>query len=401
MRWVLVLLLSLVPAIASADFAEDDARLELVLEDRDSPPHAGEMVLLSIRGTFKVPVVREKLRQPALTGFDWMQLGEDRWYKEREDGFEVLKFERRMALFPQKAGESTIEPFVHGLELLNRRNQTIAVEEASNSLALKATPKPGGESWWFPVRRIEIADQWSNQPEALDPGGAALRVISLTVEGTAPQRIPPMPELTGAGAFIFAHPEHRIVSLGPYGPVTRVFWRWTVRPKEESAGYLNPLEMTYFDTEAREQKQITFSAQRVAYVGGPQQVVSEERPPSDTAQTNGLGQSKGFTLPRYFAPVILFLSFGVGLALVLGQWGRSGLQLRKWSYADPDRTALRRSVQRADAKAVWLAARRLLSGGEWPDSLHRLDAALFAGAEIPDLGDVRKDVLAAKRARAK
>ena len=214
MRW-LALLLTFWPFAAGAQqgIEPDDIRIELELEERAHAPHPGEMVLLSIHGTYKIPVVREKLVQPGLDGFDWMQLGEDRWYKDREDGFEVLKLERRMALFPQTSGRVEVPAFTHALEMLSRDGRTVPVEVASNPVSLDVAPARLGDGWWFPVRRIDISDSWSNQPEALDTGGAALRIITLTVEGTAPQRIPPMPEMTGAGAHIFPHPEHRVVSL--------------------------------------------------------------------------------------------------------------------------------------------------------------------------------------------
>ncbi|MEM7057587.1 MAG: hypothetical protein AAF557_08360 [Pseudomonadota bacterium] len=395
MRRLLLVLILFVPAAASAQIAEDDVRLELVLEHRANIPHPGEMILLSILGTYKVPVVRESLRQSALDGFDWMQLGEDRWYKTREDGFEVLKFERRMALFPQGDGPRTIEPFIHDLELLVH-NQTVAFRKKSNTLSLAPDPMPEVEGWWFPVRRLEVSDSWSNQPEGLDPGAAALRVIALTVEGTAPQRIPPMPELTGAGAFIFSHPEHRIVSLGPNGPVTRVFWRWTVRPQEGSAGYLNPMNLSYFDTESRQIRTITLSAQRVAYRDGPQQVIDRgqamDSPPSQNATF-----SKPVEVPQWTVFFVAALGFFGGLVVVFWCWGSASLVFPKWLRMDPERLALRRAAKNGDAKALWTAARRLLRKEAWPDSLRRLDAALFANQDLPDLKQVARDVLATDR----
>jgi len=153
-RWLLLTLMFIAPHAAFAEITEDDVRLELVLEDREHPPHVGEMILLSIRGTYKVPVVRENLRQSSLAGYDWMQLGEDRWFKAREDGFEVLKFERRMALFPQSEGPLAIDPFTHDLELLSG-NQTVAFQEISNSVTLTSSPQPQSEAWWFPVRKLD------------------------------------------------------------------------------------------------------------------------------------------------------------------------------------------------------------------------------------------------------
>lgn len=392
MRWLLAILALVMPQLAFAQIAENDVRLELVLEDLDHSPHVGEMILLSILGTYKVPVVRENLKQSTLAGFDWMQLGEDRWYKAREDGFEVLKFERRMALFPQNKGALTIDPFTHDLELLSG-NQTVKFQAASNSLSIEATPQPNSDAWWFPVRDLEVSDQWSNQPEALDPGAAALRIVSLTVEGAAPQRIPPMPELTGAGAFIFPHPEHRIVALGPNGPVTRAFWRWTIRPKEGSAGYLNPMDLVYFDATDRQLKTIKLAAQRVAYAGGPQDVISSRGDRKDAQSDRQPDDAARADVPSWAIWLALIFGFLSGLAWIFWEWGAARLAAPRWFRIDPDRRSLRKAARSRDAKAVWVAARRVLAGRPWPDSLKNLDAALFGGQKTPELKRVVQDVL--------
>ncbi len=384
MRWFLSLVIVLCAAAAHAqqDIAPEDARLELHLEQRAHSPHPGEMVLLSIQGTFRVPVVREKLLQPTLEGLDWMQLGEDRWYKQMEDGFEVLKFERRMALFPQAPGEIEIASFTHRLDLLNRRGREMKTELVSDAVKLITTPGPETSDWWFPVRGLEIEDNWSNQPEALDPGSAALRIVSLTIDGSPPQRIPPMPEMTGAGAHIFPHPEHRIVALGPDGPRTRVFWRWTVRPEQGSAGYLNPIRIAYFDAERREAKEITLSAQRVAYLDGPQSVASralEAREPIEI--TDG----DGFTLPDlpgYSLPLTLMLGLVIGMAVSIG---RAEWRLPGWLSGEDDIKAFRSAIRRGELAAMRMHAHRIIArtGATTPDALQRLDAALYGSGTAP------------------
>lgn len=385
-------------AIAQQGIAPEDIRLELIVEDRPHPPHPGEMILLMIRGTYRIPVVRENLRNSSLDGFDWMQLGEDRWYKAREDGFEVVKFERRMALFPQRAGDLDIAPFVHELEMLDRQGRTVAVEEASNAVTVRAAPMPEGDGWWFPVRALSISDNWSNQPEALDTGAAALRIVAITVEGSAPQRIPPMPEMTGAGAFIFPHPEQKIVALGPGGPVTRVFWRWTVRPHEGSAGYLNPVALRYFDTQSRENREIELAAQRVAYADGSQVVVDNETP-SGSGQTP-LAPGVALALPRWSVWAALMVGFTGGLLALAVLWGRAGLGLPQWMRPDPNRTALRRAARRGDPSAVWRHARALDPHGDHP-ALLRLEKTIFgkdgAQGKAPNMTDIAHEVLQGRR----
>lgn len=398
MRWLLLILLTAFATGAAAQngIAPEDIRLELELESRAHPPHPGEMVLLKILGTYRVPVVRESLHQPPLEGFDWMQLGEDRWYKTREDGFEVLKLERRMALFPLRAGEIGVEPFSHGLEVLNRQGRTIAVEQRSNALSLAVAKPIESDNWWFPVRQIAIDDSWSNQPEALDPGGAALRIVTLTVEGAEPQLIPPMPELTGAGAHIFPHPEHKIVALGPDGPVTRVFWRWTIRPREGSAGYLNPMRLVYFDAEARDEREVMLAAQRVAHRDRPQEVIARETAlPSQEITDGSAATEPEVSLPGWTLPASALLGIGIGLTAL----ARNARGLRPWHGRDGTRSLmrdLRRAARRGEAEAVRALSHRLLTGrAEVPEGLRELDRALYGNGPPPDLKTVARTVLAA------
>lgn len=386
------------PLMAQSGIEFDDIRLELVPEELDHAPLPGEMILLSIRGTYKIPVVRETLQQPSLEGFDWMQLGEDRWYKEREDGFEVLKFERRMALFPQRAGQIAVPPFTHQLEMLARNGQTLATKRDSNSLTIDVAPLEHSPGWWFPVRDIDVSDRWSNQPETLEAGAAALRIVSLRVEGSAPHRIPPMPELSGAGAHIFPHPEQRIVALGPSGPITRVFWRWTVRPMEGSAGYLNPIPFSYFDSSEREMREITLSAQRVAYLDGPQDLVSG----SSVEPAAGALKSDNRTwqpphIPDWAVPVSALVGLFSGIIALFFTWKSAGLQLPIWHRRDPTTVALRRAVRRKDANGVWRHATSILGkkDAEPPQVLLDLERALFdKDGTLPDLRMVRSAVSA-------
>ncbi|MEM8842508.1 MAG: hypothetical protein AAGD47_12105 [Pseudomonadota bacterium] len=406
MRWLLalVLVIAALPARAEPRIEPDDIRLELFLEDRARDPFPGEMILLSIRGTYRIPVVRENLVQPPLDGFDCMQLGEDRWYHAFEDGFEVLKLERRMALFPQQAGQIEVPAFTHELEMFTRRGETIPVDQHSNTLTVTVAPQPEVEDWWFPVRGLRVSDSWSNPPEALPPGGGALRIVTLTLTGSAPQRVPPMPEMTGAGVHIFPHPVRSMTQLGPDGPITRVFWRWTLRPEDGSAGYLNPVPIPYFDSEAAAAREITLVAQRVAFAGGPQEVSEPAEPDGPETASHGT-VSRGALplpdLPRWSVPAALLAAFAIGFS---GSIGRGNWRVPGWLRRDPDIAALRRAARRGDAGAVRLLGHRLLSRGGQPTprELAALDRALYGpGGARPSPRKAAREVLAALRRRVR
>ena len=81
------------------------------------------MILVTIRGSYRRHITRERVEQPPLDGFSWSQLGPDRWYEERIRGRPVKMFERRMALYPERAGELTIGAFTHHLTLTDEGDE--------------------------------------------------------------------------------------------------------------------------------------------------------------------------------------------------------------------------------------------------------------------------------------
>lgn len=398
------------PALAQ-EASGPDLDLSIELEERAHPPFPGEMVLITIRGTYRLPITLEKLVQPALTGFDWMQLGEDRWIEELDAGQTIKIFERRMALFPRAAGRIEIGRFVHELDLLNRTGQRFFEEVRSQPLTIEIAELPeeeqaGNRRWWFPVRQIEVNDRWSNPPERLEAGGGAIRIITVTAQGVAPEMIPPMPKMRSAGLHVFPHPEKRIVTLGPNGPITRAFWRWTVRPEGASAGFLDPLTLDYFDTVARERREITISAQRVAYATssgdalappfaeGATSAADRSRQAQEGVVTRGL-HFLDASVPRLPPPAGLVAGLAIGAlagALLLPQArqslhlrsaviaatnadasrprsGRLALALRRWRI----RGRLRRLARHSDHAALLRAA--LKEEANWPGSAPLLAAA--------------------------
>lgn len=387
-------------AMAQTAPGPDEIRLTLEFEPLPETLFDGEMVMLTIKGAYRLPITLERLEQPDLAGFDWMQLGEDRWFNTLVDGQSVVNLERRMALFPVRDGTLEIGAFTHHLTLLSASGRRFEFGAQSNELTLDVAPKPES-AWWFPARALEVSDVWSNPPERLARGQGVLRVVTVTAQGVEPELIPPMPDLTGAGAHIFPHPERRIVTLGPLGPITRAFWRWTIRPEAESAGYLDPVQIAYFDTVAREAKQITLSAQRVGYRGSgraaPQVGVAERQsttPGTETATREQAPEPAGsFSLSAEAGLAAGLFAGLIGLILwaVSGRWHLAAsppLQgLRAWLRSHKDRRALSLALSRDDAAAALAADRRLRQAGQksrLPDEIRRRFArTIFARGSAP------------------
>lgn len=258
----------LFPLLATAQTSKvfpGELGLEVSVEVAERLPYEREMILLNIRGVFRRHITRENLEQPDFEGFNWAQLGPDSWKEERLEGEKVKVFERRMAIFPNRSGTLEIGAFTHKLTLTDENDDWFEHQIVSEPLKVQVAPPPVASDWWFPVRSLRITDDWSNAPDQLAAGEGVLRVVRLDALGATPEMTPPMPNLTSPSAMIFPHPEKRLVELTPEGPLTHIFWRWTIRPSNDVSTIVEPLSFDYFDTTHDIARDVTITAQRVAY----------------------------------------------------------------------------------------------------------------------------------------
>lgn len=364
----------------SREVRPEQLRLWVEIEETGHSPYRGEMILVTIRGSYRRHITRERVEQPALDGFSWSQLGHDRWYEERIRGRPVKMFERRMALYPERAGALTIGAFTHHLTLTDEADEWFEHPVQSEPVVISVAPAPAPAAEWFPVRRLRISDHWSNAPDQLTPGDGVLRVLRIEALGAMPGMVPPMPELRSPSGLIFAHPEKRLVELTPEGPMTYAFWRWTIRPGNDISAIVEPIRLRYFDTVTRAAQEVTISAQRVAYgtvLPAPQAaaVVHEARLPG---------------LSRALVGGMVFL---LGVWFALRGWRIEGrARLQRFALFDPLAWRLRRAARAGDARAMRRSAALMLArDGPHPAReavLARLDHAIFA--EVPGTPDLRE-----------
>lgn len=381
MRVLLCLLWLLLPtglAAQSKTVLPSDLTLWIEVEETAHTPLVKEMVLITIRGIYRRHITREQLVQPDFDGFSWTQLGNDDWREERLNGEKVKTFRRRMAIYPDRAGPLTIGAFTHQLTLTDERDDWFEHAVRSEPVTIEVDPAPVGEGWWFPVKELKISDQWSNAPDQLKPGEGVLRVIRIEALGVTPEMLPPMPELTSPSAMIFPHPEKRFAELSPNGPQSFAFWRWTIRPSNDTSTIVEPLSFDYFDTANRVARSVTISAQRVAYGDVvPEAAASRADTVPDPVRLPGWG------LAVLAACVVLAGTF-------FGCSGRqlTGLRaLQRFGPFDPLARQMRQAARAGRVQDVRRAAEAMLRRDGPSDSrmklLRQLDCAVFGPDDSP------------------
>ncbi|MER2248769.1 hypothetical protein ABS772_02465 [Methylorubrum podarium] len=376
-------------ALASPAHAIDPGDLTLTVTP-DLPggaqPYAREMVLLRLRGVYRTQILLEELRQPALVNFSWTQLGRDHWGRTRmPDGQMALEFERTIAVFPQHTGTFTIDPFVHRLTI-NDGGERKQIDVRSEPIPFPVaawTGATGGpdaaEPWWLPARDVSITDSWDPDPETLNKGDTARRIVTLEAQGMLAEGLPPRPVMRTRGIITFAGPVKRETLITPSGPVARATYQWDIKKGVSEVIPLDAIKIPWFDTLTRTLRETEIPARQI---GGGLAEREEDLRPAAPASWPALAAAA-------------LAAFGLGLALIGFRTGPARLRLDRGQAralrlaavagdAAAFRAALGRAAQaQPDLAALWR---------EEPDlaqDLAALDRQVFgqapAGASPVDL----------------
>ncbi|MEE7455623.1 hypothetical protein MRSR164_01980 [Methylobacterium radiotolerans] len=388
-RGVLALLLTLLICLSAPARAIEPGDLTLTVTpdlSGGAPPYAREMVLLRLRGVYRTQILLEEVRQPALVNFSWTQLGRDSWGRTRlPDGQMALEFERTIAIFPQHTGSFTIDPFVHRLTI-NDGGERKQIDVRSEPVPFPVAPWKGegggpdaAEPWWLPARDVAITDSWDPDPETINQGETARRIVTLEAQGMLAEGLPPRPVMRTRGIITFAGPVKRETIITPTGPVARATYQWDIKKGVAEVIPLDAIKIPWFDTLTRTMREAEIPARQI---GGGFAEREDDLKPAAPASWGVLGAAA-------------LAAFGLGLALIGFRTGpgrlrleRAGARALHGAAAAGDAAAFRAALARPEQAQPELAA---LWRAE-PDlarDLAALDRQIFGRAPA---GDARPDL---------
>ncbi len=409
----------------------------LILEAEAQPRQAlvGSQVLLTVRLLHRVDLAQATLSEPQPQGVETeiQQLGKDRSFETRRNGYLYQAIERRYALFPQRAGvlhlpklqlDAQVADAPSGLDPFGRSFHPM--RRYSDPLDIRVEPPPANpdHSPWLPARDLTLADDWQQQVPPLRVGEPATRTVVVRAPGLAAARLPelkiPVPEgwkaypdqparqdeSDASGVIGSLQQKLALVPTRP-GPVelpavdldwydvTSGLWR---------RAHLDPLRVTVAPAAAGDATPLSPPAMTAAPVAGAGPAAAPP-PPGSVSATGPAQPSAGF-----WPWVSLFLGLGWLLTLTLFWRQRRRRQLEATN--DPPRPSA--SGREKDAlQALWRAtdcndpkaAREALlawSRCRWPRAGHHdlerlgnycgeplagelaaLGRALYAGSESP------------------
>ncbi len=327
-----------------------DATLQTIIEPRAGHPLEGEMIRVTIRGSYSVRlrIALNALTQPELPNVTWMQLTRDAWRRETVNGRQMQIFERRLALFPRQAGRVEIGAFRHQLTLAAADGRRVVHEVRSAPVVLETGSKPETGGWWLPAGEVRLADEWDRRPDRLGREEIARRTVTLEAVGLPEQLLPPQPKLRASNVIMFSDPEERTTKFTEDGPISQVVWRWTLRPASSAPARVEAYTITWFDTVARQVREAELPPASVAFADA----VTEET--GSSALTVAAGAHAGF------------IGVGIGvfaglMRLLSGSRLRGRLELRdvftRW-MPDSDLAGMRAAAKRRDLRVMRDCANR-------------------------------------------
>lgn len=343
-RTLLLLLLIAGSAVAQD---RDASRLELILDPRAVAPLEGEMILATLRGTYRQTIAREEVKLRPMTDFDWVRLGLDSWTDARVEGRAARVFERRIAFYPRRSGDLEILPIAHTLEIIGAAGKRETVIVRSEPVTLTVEPRPAGAAQrWLPLRALEISDSWDTDPARLADGQSATRRVVLRGFGATPEMMPQQPSLREPWLISFTPPEERNFQVTPEGPVSTVVWTWKLRPITGEPGVIPSVTIPWFDTGSRTSETATIPMAPIGYASFADNGASRWR----NLQGGGWALWLLSSLSALLA-MALTLRDRVPVFGVRQKWRRHTLLQR-----------LRRRVRAKDAAGARQTAARLLEG---------------------------------------
>lgn len=393
--------LQVLPALAS------DAPGDIFLEVEISPATAyvQSQVIYTQRLYRAVSTGRSSLTPPDVTGGESIvvPLGEDREYQTVRDDRTFIVLERRYAVFPQVAGELTIQPMVFEAVVITASGFSSLQRFRSDPVSLSVLPAvaPPSElagAAWLPARGVSIEQRWSGDPEEFTAGIPQTRTLRVEVEGVLETQIPDLSLFETASLQQYADQPELARESSADGTRAVRTERFAVIAQTAGGLIIPAVELPWFNVDSREWEVARIEPRQVT-------VLASREPGAETAPAptpDAPPEESGQTGQRVWQGISATLL--VAWMLTLLAWWQSGRAKRAVAHrqpvAAPPRVSERRLLRQLRAACniddAGLARRLLLEWGEvrfgeQPKSLGGL-AAMVPADLAAAIGDLERNL---------
>ena len=230
---------------------------------------------------------RSSLTPPDVTGGETIvvPLGEDREFQTVRQDRTFIVLERRYAIFPQAAGELTIEPMTFeavvitasGFSSLQRFRS-----EAVSLTVLPAVPPPPeyAGAAWLPARQLAIRQRWSGDPEEFTAGIPQTRTLTVEAEGVLETQLPDLHVFETDALRQYADQPELVREGGADGTRAVRTERFAVIAQAAGPLTIPAVEMPWFNVVSREWEAARLEPRQVMVLPS-REVTVEDEPPAD------------------------------------------------------------------------------------------------------------------------
>jgi len=185
--------LEVLPAVV----ADTPGDIFMEVEVTPSTAYVQSQAIYTLRLFRAVSIGRSSLTAPEVVGGEVIiePIGEDREYQAVRDGQNFVVLERNYAIFPQMAGDLTIEPATFETVVITASGFSSLQRFRSNNLALRVRPvvPPPPEhpdATWVPARNLTFTESWSSELSEFTLGIPQTRTLMITAEGVLETQLP-------------------------------------------------------------------------------------------------------------------------------------------------------------------------------------------------------------------
>lgn len=358
-------------ALAGFAVAQGDVKLR-VLHDHGNPV-VSEMVELTIRGEYDLTVSLADMVFPNSPDYDWVQIDRDDWHKERVNGRLLQIFERKVAIFPSRAGAIEVGPVTHEVTYVTENGKRAEIDITAPAVTLNVKPFPG-DYRPLSAQKLSLTDELSARPGQLKQNEVLTRRVTIEAQGTLGHYLPPRPDLSQPWMISFTAPETRETLMTENGPVARVVWEWQLRPHTGEPAILPGTGFPWFDSKNRRIEIAPLDPIPFGFSG--------------FGSNFGNAEDGGLWRNRLLSLAVMASALICGLALLLWRHSplqRSALMLRmRRMLPSPHMNAMRKAARQNDLPGLRSNAEKHL---QWrkvpPRGLAELDQQLYAKAPTP------------------
>ena len=381
--------LQVLPALAS------DAPGDIFLEVEISPATAyvQSQVIYTQRLYRAVSTGRSSLTPPDVTGGESIvvPLGEDREYQTVRDDRTFIVLERRYAVFPQVAGELTVQPMVFEAVVITASGFSSLQRFRSEPLNLSVLPAvaPPPElagAAWLPASEVTIEQRWSGDPGEFTAGIPQTRTLRVEVEGVLETQIPDLSLFQTDSLQQYADQPELARESSADGTRAVRTERFAVIAQAAGELIIPAVELPWFNVDSRAWEVARIEPRQVTVLPS-REPGAELAPPLTTDETPVASESAGGQFLWQGISAVLLAAW----LLTLLVWWQSGRARRAAALRQPvaeaprvsDRRLLRQLRAACNTNDAGLARRLLLAWGaarfgEEPKSLGGLAAMLPA-----------------------